>query len=126
MGVSPAADKTILLVEDSAVVRNMLMQIIENEGYRVSCATNGVEALELLHKKPPPRLILLDRMMPLMNAEEFLRERRGDPALASIPVIIISSYSQDERSFGLHNIDGYLEKPIDLSTLLDTVRHYCD
>ena len=117
--------KSILIVEDSPVIRAMLAHIIQNEGYAVTCVHNGLEALDYLRANPAPRLILLDLMMPLMNASEFMREHQDDFELARIPVVIISAYTDDPQRPATTGARGYLEKPIDLTVLLDTVRQYC-
>ena len=116
--------RDILVVEDSRVVRDMLAHIIQDEGYRVTGCSHAMEALDHLHRSPPPRLILLDLVLPYMQSSEFLQELQRDPRLADIPVVIISSYAYDEPQPLAHTV-AYLEKPLDLEQLMGIVRQYC-
>jgi CheY-like chemotaxis protein len=125
MSIPSVTDKYILVIEDSQVIRNILSHIIQDEGYRVESCVNAVEAFDYLHTMPPPRLILLDTMLPFMNADEFLREKQWDPELAHIPVAIISGYAHDNPQ-AIRHIVGYLEKPIELDKLMALVSEYCD
>src|SRR6185436_12323698 len=86
---SPAAN--ILLVEDDFDVRDALIPILEYEGHRVVGAASGQEALDRLRSGAKPSLILLDLMMPGMSGMEFRAEQLRDPALASIPVVVVSA-----------------------------------
>ena len=116
--------KHILIVEDSTVVRGMMTQIIETEGYTVASAKSAEEALEYLRSAPKPQLILLDLVLPYMRSDEFLRELQNDRDLAVIPVAIISGYAQ-ETPYRIPFTVAYLEKPIDFEQLMDVVRTYC-
>src|SRR5580765_7790969 len=82
---------SILLVEDDFDMRDALIPILEYAGHHVVGAANGREALEQLRAGPKPSLILLDLMMPVMNGTEFRAEQLRDPALASIPVVVVSA-----------------------------------
>ncbi len=125
MPISSVTEKYILVIEDSLVIRDILTHIIQDEGYRVECCVNAIDAFEYLHTMAPPQLILLDTMMPFMNADEFLREKQWDPVLADIPVAIISGYAHDNPD-AIRHIVGYLEKPIELDKLMALVSEYCD
>lgn len=118
-------DRYILVIEDSHVVRSMLSHIIQDEGYQVESCTNAVEAFDFLHSHPVPRLILVDMMLPYMNAEEFIHTKQQDPHLAPIPVAIITGYYHHNPD-GIKHIVGYLEKPIELASLMALVSQYCD
>ena len=116
---------SILIVEDEAPIRAVLTEILEDEGYRVASAGNGMEALTYLRQHTHPGLILLDLGMPVMTGWEFRAEQQGDPALAGIPVIILSATVGLDQKAALLNADGWLDKPVDMDTLLSTVmRHY--
>src|SRR5512132_4356371 len=84
-------EKRILIVEDDVDVRDALMQVLEFEGYRVTGASNGEEALAALRAGGRPSLILLDLMMPVMNGSQFRAAQLADRALAAIPVIVLSA-----------------------------------
>ncbi|PLS79555.1 MAG: response regulator, partial [Chloroflexi bacterium] len=83
---------TILVVDDDSGIREALTDILEDEGYAVRSACDGQAALDLLRQQAePPALVLLDLMMPRMNGWQFRSEQRRDPALANIPVVVISA-----------------------------------
>ena len=77
--------QAVLVVEDDAAARQALVLLLGTEGYAVSAAANGQEALAFLRTRPPPDLILLDLMMPVMDGYEFRRVQRQDAALARSP-----------------------------------------
>jgi len=77
---------TILVVDDHPVTREPLARLLQFEGFRTTCAANGVEALAAVGLARPD-LILLDVMMPKMNGVDFLGHLRRDAAGADIPVI---------------------------------------
>jgi CheY-like chemotaxis protein len=118
----------ILLVEDDFAIRETVAEILEAEGFHVTCARNGADALERLSQRAGrPGLILLDLMMPVMDGVEFRRAQALDPELATIPVVVLSaSASHDFRVLNL--LPGaYLTKPFELERLLATVeRLYLD
>jgi CheY-like chemotaxis protein len=120
---SPAPE--VLIVEDDIDIRDALSQILEEEGYSVSTAANGQEALDLLRSGPPPRLILLDLMMPVMNGWQFRAAQREDPALAAIPVVVISADTHISEKASQIGIAEYFRKPIEIAGLLNTMEKYC-
>jgi two-component system, OmpR family, response regulator CpxR len=113
---------TVLVVDDDIDIRESLRDIIEAEGYPVVCAANGEAALQLLAELPRPGLIVLDLMMPMMSGWEFLALVRGDKALADIPVAVISASGGMRQP---HGATCFLQKPVDLDTVLDLVREHC-
>jgi CheY-like chemotaxis protein len=112
----------ILIVEDDEPVRDAMREILEEEGYAITCAINGEEALRVLAEDPPPRLILLDLMMPVMNGWELLRALRASATLAGIPVVVLSSLSGAETPAGVPAV----KKPISVQALLRLVEEYAD
>lgn len=115
----------IVIIEDSATVRDMLAHIIRDDGYQVATYTTAVDGLKYLQSSQPPRLILLDRVLPYMSSEEFLEALQTEPRLSAIPVVIISTYLYDEPAPLPYTV-GYLEKPIAIDDLMRVVRRYCD
>lgn len=113
----------VLIVEDDADLREMMAQLLTLEGFHAATATNGREALEHLRRGDIPQLILLDLMMPVMDGWEFQRQRRSDPALASLPVIVLSAL--DEKRAAGAATHEFLKKPLDFDRLLQLVKGYC-
>jgi len=113
--------KSVLVVEDDDGIREVMQIFLEIEGFRVITAANGRQGLEALSKAARPCLILLDLMMPVMNGWEFAASLK-DTQHADIPVVIVSAYADH---VGATKCDGLITKPIDLDTLLKTVREWC-
>lgn len=117
--------RTIMIVEDDPDIRTMLSWFLELEGFSVLTAKNGREAIERLHEHTRVSVILLDLMMPGMNGWQFRNAQQEDPALAEIPLVVISGDGAiAEKAAGL-GAEGFLKKPIDLTTLLHTVERFC-
>jgi two-component system chemotaxis response regulator CheY len=110
---------TILLVEDDADTRTGLHQALEDRGYEVVSTADGNEALERLRRGPKPGVILLDLYMPGMHGYEFYHRLQDDPALASIPVIVVTVAAPRERTD--LRVAAIIRKPIDLDELLLTI-----
>jgi CheY-like chemotaxis protein len=116
----------ILIVEDDEAIRETLTAVLEDEGYLVQCAAHGREALQQLRSGAQlPCLILLDLMMPIMSGWDFRAEQLRDPALAGIPVIVLSADNEVQARASEVRAQGYLSKPMDLTALVDAVRPYC-
>src|SRR3982074_3818832 len=91
MGSARSPNKNILVVEDDPDIRAALTQILSDDGYAVATAANGQEAIDHLRRTSPPALILLDLMMPVMDGWQFRSHQKQDPALKSIPVVIVTA-----------------------------------
>jgi CheY-like chemotaxis protein len=113
---------SILLVEDDFDVRDALIPILEYEGHHVVGAANGRDALAQLRAGPKPSLILLDLAMPVMDGAEFRAEQLRDPALASIPVVVVSADPAARSKAMVMGAVGCVEKPLDIDALLLQVR----
>lgn len=114
-----------MIVDDDNDIRDAITQILEYEGFSVLSAANGQEGIEKL-KNGNPALILLDLMMPVMNGWQFKSKIESDPRLAQIPVVILSADGNIQQKSENIGVAGFLKKPIQLETLLDTVKKYCD
>ena len=109
----------ILLVDDDDIDVMNVKRAFEkgNITNRLVVARDGIQGLELLRNGSVPsgrRLVLLDLNMPRMNGIEMLRELRADPALASTPVVVLTTSNEDRDrtdAYGLH-VAGYLLKPV--------------
>ena len=109
----------VLVVDDSAIMRKVITQILEMLGHDSVPAANGLDAFERLKEHEDVRLILLDWNMPEMNGIEFLREIKTRPGLSEIPVIMLTTES--ERRKMIEAIEAgakhYLTKPFQPETL---------
>jgi len=113
--------KGVLIVEDDHDVRETLGLLLELEGYEVYGAANGKEALALLKSISPPDVIITDIMMPIMTGWEFLESAAEDPALASIPVIILSA-AEKKESPKHPKVLAFLPKPVPIETLMTLIK----
>src|SRR5690349_13057952 len=114
----------VLIVEDDKDIRESLAQLLEDYGYESRMASNGSEALEMLAGAPPPRLILLDLMMPVMDGTEFARTASGRPELAGVPICLVTATAR--LPDGLPGVVSMLRKPMDPIALIEIVQRYCD
>jgi CheY-like chemotaxis protein len=112
--------KTILLVEDDLDIRDVVQEVLEEQGHDVVPARTGRQALEFLalDSHSPPDLVILDLMMPIMTGWQVLETIRRTPQLADIPVVVVTAATQD-RPLGAQ---AFLRKPFDISDLLETIR----
>lgn len=107
----------ILVVEDDPDGRMLMRVALEAAGYDVALAAHGLEALERLRAGLRPDLVLLDLVMPVMDGMQFLQEQRRDPALASVPVVIVSAINRSQAQAAALGAAEYLNKPVDLDRL---------
>ncbi len=109
--------ETVMVVEDDAHIRELVMQVLACEGFTAVAASNGAEALQYLRREyVHPALILLDLMMPVMDGWQFRAEQLKDPALARIPVVVMSASTEDEIPAAAR-----VRKPFKIEALLDAV-----
>lgn len=103
----------VLVVDDSAMMRRTLAITLRKVGYRVIQARDGLEAVELLQQNSQVELIVSDLEMPNLNGFEFLNELRQNPNLAKIPVLMLTSRSNDKhRQLATHlGASAYMTKP---------------
>jgi diguanylate cyclase (GGDEF)-like protein len=113
----------LLLIEDNADTREALALLLEHHGYAVRSAENGADALAQVIRQPPD-LMITDLEMPVLSGFDLLRELRAVPALADIPVIVLSAHhAPEERVAGLDlGADDFLAKPVHLDELLARIR----
>jgi len=112
-------------VEDDFDIRAMIGLALEMEGFEVTAAANGNEALDRLRSGYRPGLILLDLMMPVMNGWEFRNAQRADPALAEIPTVILSGDGNVAQKTAELAAASYIRKPVDLEDLHAAVKSLC-
>jgi CheY-like chemotaxis protein len=116
-------NSSILLVEDDPGVRESILDALSSEGYDVTCAENGAQAMAALRdRQVSPSLLLVDLVMPVMNGAELVEAVRADATWSGIPVVLMTAAS---RRSGLPFVDAYLDKPFELDDLLSTVARHC-
>ncbi len=116
--------KTVLVVDDDEAVRASVTRTLLGAGYAVVPAADGQEALERLRNAPPPALILLDLDLPIMSGREFRLLQLADPALASIPVVVLSVAGEMAAKSDRLGDVGYLQKPVGEPELLAAVERF--
>ncbi len=113
---------TILVIDDDAITRDLMVRHLSKEGFRVETAANGQEGLHLARKLRPDA-ITLDVMMKTAGWS-ILAELKADPELADIPVIVLTILDDQDLGFSLGASD-YLTKPIDYKQLMRVLNKYC-
>ena len=116
---------SVLLVEDDEDIRASVGEILRDEGFEVIGAVDGGDALRYLRSAAePPRLILLDLMMPVMDGWAFRAAQLADERLAQIPVVILSAATDVRRHAAQLRVDEYLIKPLDVPLLLNAIERH--
>lgn len=115
----------VLVVDDSLTVRRVTQRLLVREGYRVTLAKDGIEALECLAEELP-QVVLSDIEMPRMDGFDLVRNIRGDTRLRALPVIMITSrIAQKHRDYAAElGVDHYLGKPYSEEDLLALIGRY--
>lgn len=117
--------RSILIIEDDRDIRESLQELLEDHGHRVLCAEHGQQALEILRsERQRPRLILLDISMPVMDGFAFRAAQLADPALAAVPVIVMTADGRVEESRKRIGCAHALRKPMEAQDLLALVAAY--
>jgi chemosensory pili system protein ChpA (sensor histidine kinase/response regulator) len=116
----------ILVVDDSITVRRVTQRLLQREGFRVSTAADGLQALERLQEEVPA-VVLSDIEMPRMDGFDLARNIRADSRLKGMPIIMITSrIAEKHREHAMElGVDHYLGKPYSEDELISLVRHYC-
>ena len=118
-----AEEPLILVVDDDATVRELVVRHLERAGFAVVAARGGREGLRLV-RELRPAAVTLDIMMPDLDGWTVLAAIKGDPALASIPVVLMSIIEEKNRGYALGAAD-YLVKPVDRTNLVETLTSIC-
>ena len=111
----------ILVVDDERVIRDILHDVLVNEGYDVVLASNGEEAVKLA-KRENPRVILLDIKMPGVNGIEVCKRLKAEEKTSSIPVVMISAFGEHKREAVDAGAEDFLSKPFSLVEIFTRVR----
>jgi twitching motility two-component system response regulator PilH len=114
---------SVLVVDDSVVVREMISSELRHMGYDVKVAIDGVDALTQLENALPD-LVIVDIVMPRMNGYELCRWIKSDPRTKNIPVIMCSTKDQEfDRYWGMkQGADAYVTKPCPVSDMIHAIQ----
>lgn len=116
--------KSVLLVEDDPDLRFAVVDALREEGYAVTAASNGKEAIDQL-RSDTPCVVLLDMRMPVMNGIEFRRAQLADRRMARVPVVSFSASDTERAEAQSLGISMSLSKPVDLDRLIEIVAAHC-
>ncbi len=115
----------LIVADDSRMVRGIVTRIVEPLGYEVVAAGNGQEALNILESgEQNINLVLLDWNMPVLNGIDVIKKMRADSRLKSIPVLMVSTESEEDRIKQAMDAgaQGYLTKPFTPEQLTNAIR----
>ncbi len=111
----------ILVVEDDDAIRESVAEILADEGYEVSLAADGGAGLRAARARRPD-VVVLDLKMPKVSGPDYIMASRADPALADVPVIVMTADATAERSGGLA-VAAICWKPFRADRLLREIEH---
>jgi CheY-like chemotaxis protein len=125
-GMPATLDDYVLVVEDDPDMRESMESVLTYAGHAIATVADGVEALTwLAGDRPHPCVIVLDLMMPGMNGFELRSRLRADPALSTIPVVVLTGAGPLADRKGDELAAEILRKPIDLRDLLAAIHRHC-
>jgi two-component system OmpR family response regulator len=108
----------VLVVEDDPDIREVLVEALRDDGYRVDWAADGIHGLEKA-RQGRPALVILDLMLPGLDGRQFIRECKADQGCAGTKFIVISAFNVNK----LADVDAeaVLQKPFNLADFVDKV-----
>jgi CheY-like chemotaxis protein len=110
--------RTALVVDDSMLIRHTVCQFLEERGYAVESATNGLDALQSL-KESRPDILITDMMMPKMDGSQLITELKKDPETAKIPIIVLAGRQSAAGLPPENRADATIWKDIDIVSQLE-------
>lgn len=113
----------MLVVDDERDIAEIVSELLQGEGYRTLVAHDGQQALELLHRQRPDAVVL-DIKMPVLDGLEVIRRVRADPALASLPIVVLTAtrvVEDLEQEFRRMQVHRWITKPFEPDDLVRTV-----
>lgn len=116
--------ENILIIDDSELVLAMAKDALEESGYRVQTATNGIEANRYIFSKNSPQLIIIDIMMPMLDGNKKAKILKSNEMSRDIPILLLSSKSDKEmlRLTEEAGADGYILKPFSAAEIVNRVK----
>ena len=126
MTTEPLNRRDVLVIEDHAETRMLVTETLRDAGYTVMEAANGADCMAYLQAHPSQKVILLDLMMPVMTGWECRQWQRRTPALATIPVIVLSGVAAFSSRLTALDAQALLPKPFRPEDLLALVQRYVE
>jgi CheY-like chemotaxis protein len=114
--------RTVLVVDDEWAIADWLQSLLTDEGYDVLVASNGKQALELLRRQDVD-LVLSDFMMPILDGPALAGQMAADPAMADIPIVIMSALQEAAVRQRIDRYRTFLRKPFREADVLQAIRH---
>jgi len=120
-----AAPPTVLVVEDNALNRKLIRDVLEHAGFTVLIATSGEEGVDVATRGGLD-LVLMDLQLPGIDGTEAMRRIRAHPRSRGLPVVAVTAFAMpaDREQGASAGFDGYIEKPISTRALPDVIRRY--
>lgn len=110
----------LLIVDDDQAIREALKELLEDEGYEVETAADGVEAIDAMVRHTPC-VLLLDLMMPHMTGWQVVDAMKADAVLSRVPVCVMTAVPDKAPKSAV----CVLKKPLAVPRLLEVIRHHC-
>src|SRR5262249_40490700 len=114
------ADRVVLVVEDEQAIREVIRDVLEDNGYQVIRVTNGAEALDVLDRLRPDAVVL-DLLMPVMHGWDFMEAYIEKTGGQPIPIVVVSVNPALPRSFDRLGVYRVVAKPFDVADLAEAV-----
>jgi CheY-like chemotaxis protein len=115
-----SAERLVLVVEDDASIRDVISDVLEEQGFRVAPAANGADALQQLESMRPD-VVVLDLLMPVMHGWAFMEAYLEKIGGAPIPIVVLSVNPALPRSYNRFGVSKVIAKPFDVALLVQAV-----
>lgn len=118
--------KTVLIVEDEALLGNLLEKKLKKEGFEILRASDGAEAIEIIEDQDPD-LTLLDIILPKISGFEFMKKVQESPRVDEIPIVIVSNLGQKsdiEKGKNLGAVGYFVKAKMSIDDLINQVRDF--
>jgi CheY-like chemotaxis protein len=123
--MNTTATRCVLVVEDEAAAREVIVETLTDDGFQAVGAVDGADAIRVLSSGEPPSVILLDLMMPGMDGWQFHEWLRAQPGLRAVPVVLLSAARDIEEQARKLEAAGWLAKPVSYESLRAAVERHC-
>jgi CheY-like chemotaxis protein len=113
----------IVVIDDCRLTRTIIRDILEAAGHEVVAVESGIEANPHIYRSPPPKMLIIDVLMPMLNGDQKVRLLKGRESSRNIPVVLMSTKPEAELKAlaAAAGADGYLLKPVKKEALLQMV-----